>query len=239
MVLNIMLIRDFLKRQSDYKTPGTIAWKTRQRRMKDFNKWFESVFIYYPVDDKSIPTISIIDVGGTPDYWNYLDFKYINKVKITTLNIDIMDVPKGSNGSILSVKGDAVDLREFEDKKFDLAFSNSVIEHVGDVNHQQRMADEMRRVARHGYLQTPNKWFFIEPHFLFPFFSLLPLRIREELVYRFKLGHYSKAKTRDEARRIASSINLLSAGELKKLFPGTTLDKEKMGILNKSFIIKW
>lgn len=46
-----------------------------------------------------------------------------------------------------------------------MVFSNSVIEHAGNYEKQKRMAAEMQRAGVHYYLQTPNKWFFMEPHF--------------------------------------------------------------------------
>jgi hypothetical protein len=33
-------------------------------------------------------------------------------------------------------------------------------------------------VGRRHFIQTPNSWFPIEPHFLFPFFQFLPLSAR-------------------------------------------------------------
>lgn len=80
--------------------------------------------------------------------------------------------------NISSVSGDATDLREYEDKSFNLVFSNSVIEHVGDFTAQRKMAKEMMRVGKHCYLQTPNRYFPLEPHFLFPCFQFLPIRLR-------------------------------------------------------------
>jgi hypothetical protein len=58
---------------------------------------------------------------------------------------------------------------QYRDKEFDIAFSNSVIEHVGNDLRIRQMADEVRRVGRN-YLQTPNYYFPLEPHFFFPFF---------------------------------------------------------------------
>ena len=49
----------------------------------------------------------------------------------------------------------------FADDAFDMAFSNSVIEHVPD---HEAFSRELARVGRSYYVQTPNKWFPIEPH---------------------------------------------------------------------------
>ena len=59
----------------------------------------------------------------------------------------------------------------FKDKSFDAVFSNSVIEHVGTFEDQKMMANEVIRVTNFYFIQTPNLYFPIEPHFLVPFFQ--------------------------------------------------------------------
>ena len=49
-----------------------------------------------------------------------------------------------------------------------------MIEHVGNHGAQQRFAEEIRRVGRNYYVQTPNRWFPVEPHFVTPFIHYLP-----------------------------------------------------------------
>ncbi|MGH7860878.1 MAG: methyltransferase domain-containing protein [Candidatus Dormibacteraceae bacterium] len=73
-----------------------------------------------------------------------------------------------------SVIGDARDLAQFQAQAFDVAFSNSVIEHVGGADDQRRMASEAMRVASHYFVQTPKHYFPIEPHFLVPGFQFMP-----------------------------------------------------------------
>ena len=63
---------------------------------------------------------------------------------------------------------------EFTTGEFDVVFSNSVIEHVGDFDDQRRMADEVRRVGRRFFVQTPNRWFPLEVHTRLPFVHWLP-----------------------------------------------------------------
>ena len=72
------------------------------------------------------------------------------------------------------ISRDATNLHEFGDASFDIAFSNSVIEHLSTFENQARMAAEVRRVARAYWVQTPNFWFPIEPHFLVPAWHWLP-----------------------------------------------------------------
>ncbi len=229
--------RSFVKKQTDYSIPGTVAWKTRKKRMNDFNVWFDKLFIHNKTRGSS--DITILDVGGVPEYWKYLGFKYLGNVRITSLNIVLNRVPCEFKDTIISVIGNATDMHEYNDDAFDLVFSNSVIEHVGTFKDQQNMAWEMQRVAPHGYLQTPNKFFFMEPHFLFPFFQFLPVIIRVLLVQSFSLGHFAKAETREAAIEMVNSVQLLSYKQLRTLFPDAKIYKEKWMGLTKSFVLKW
>ena len=69
--------------------------------------------------------------------------------------------------------GDATDLSPFKDKSFDIVHSNSVIEHLYNFENQKKMASEIMRVGQKHIVQTPNKYFFLEPHLsYFPFFNL-------------------------------------------------------------------
>ena len=206
--------------------------------MQSFNEWFRYTFNTIGRDYKKHP-IKIIDIGGVPDYWKYLNFDYFDHSHITTLNMKSYEVPSDISGKVVSVKGTAINMSEYDDNTFDLAFSNSVIEHVGDYENQKKMAEEMRRIATHGYLQTPNRYFFMEPHFLVPFFQFLPVRVREELVYRFRLGHYPKATTRDEARIMVDYVHLLTEANLRSLFPNAEVFREKYKGFTKSFILRW
>ncbi len=61
----------------------------------------------------------------------------------------------------------------FGDREFDIAFSNSVIEHVPP-ELQAAFAAEVSRVADRYFVQTPNRYFPIEPHYQLPLFQFLP-----------------------------------------------------------------
>jgi len=86
----------------------------------------------------------------------------------------------------------------FEDQEFDVAFSNAVVEHVGDRADQERFCHELARVARRVFVTTPNRRFPIDPHTLLPFAHWLP-----------------------DGRRPHSldGIRPLTARELRSLFP--------------------
>jgi hypothetical protein len=50
------------------------------------------------------------------------------------------------------------------------------------------MAEEVRRVGQHYFLQTPNRYFPIEPHFVFLFFQFLLRVLQTALVRHLSLG---------------------------------------------------
>ncbi len=125
----------------------------------------------------------------------------------------------------------------FASKSFDVIYSNSIIEHIGRFEDQTRMANEVRRVGKRYFLQTPNRWFPIEPHFLFPFFQFLPVSIRVFLLRNFPLGWIGKIPDAKRAREIVKSIRLLDRKELRELFPGAHFYEEKFFGLTKSFVV--
>lgn len=181
--------------------------------------------------------IHILDVGGLPSYWEEMGYwdepDLASRTRITVINL----VTRPTNRpEVESLIGDARDLREFEDGSFSLAFSNSVIEHVGRFEDQQRMANEVRRVARSYYVQVPNYWFPIEPHFVFPGVQFMPDRAALWLHSNFSLGHMPRQADAGLAARDLYYLRLLNERELRKLFPDCTILREKYAGLVKSLV---
>lgn len=190
-------------------------------------------FIYFKnLIDKLNKPISILDIGGTQMYWQNmgLDDK---DYKITLLNLSKENT---TSTNFFSTVGDATDLSQYADKSFDVVFSNSVIEHLYTKENQKKMALETMRVGKYYFIQTPNYYFPLEPHFLFPGFQFLPKPIRAALIKKFKLGHITRKKTKEEARRIVDEISLLTISEMRELFPHSIIYKEKVAGLVKSVI---
>jgi hypothetical protein len=118
-------------------------------------------------------------------------------------------------------------LLPFDDDEFDVAFSNSVIEHVPR-HLQAAFAAEIRRVARRYFVQTPNRYFPLEPHYQVPFFQFMPERTQRALNRRFDLGW--------QARGHWEEIRLLSSRDLKRLFPDGQVYRERILGLPKSLL---
>jgi 2-polyprenyl-3-methyl-5-hydroxy-6-metoxy-1,4-benzoquinol methylase len=124
------------------------------------------------------------------------------------------------------VQGDGTRLR-YADGEFPLVYSNSVIEHVPK-ELQQAFADETRRVGQRYFVQTPNRWFPIEPHYQTPLFHFLPVWARKWLNRHFTLGWRKKGDWED--------VNLLSARDLRRLFPDAEIHRERLFGLTKSLM---
>jgi SAM-dependent methyltransferase len=115
----------------------------------------------------------------------------------------------------------------FEDDEFPVVFSNSVIEHVPR-DLQVNFANEIRRVGRRYFVQTPNRYFPIEPHYQAPLVQFLPRRWRLWLNQHVTLGWRTKGEWEE--------IELLSAKELSRLFPDAEIHRERLFGLTKSLM---
>jgi len=182
--------------------------------------------------------IKILDVGGTISFWENLGFlnEEVKDVEITLLNVKFIEV-SSTHPKIKQVVGNATNMANFQSNEFDIVFSNSVIEHVGDYEQQRQMATEVMRVGKKYFVQTPNLFFPIEPHFVFPLFQFMPINIRVWLLTNFALGWYDKVADKQLARSIATSIKLLNKRKFLNLFPEAQLYKEKFFGLTKSFTV--
>ncbi len=112
-----------------------------------------------------------------------------------------------------------------------------MIEYVGDYDEQRQMATESNASGKKYFVQTPNLFFPIEPHFVFPLFQFIPINIRVWLLTNFALGWYDKVTDKQLARSIATSIKLLNKRKFLNLFPEAQLYEEKFFGLTKSFTV--
>lgn len=176
--------------------------------------------------------VRVLDIGGTDSFWKVIADVSDAGLIVTLLNIHAEIV---SSPAFTGMAGDARSI-PFEDMSFDVVFSNSVIEHVGGYEDQKRMADEVRRLGKCYFIQTPNRFFPIEPHFLFPLFQFLPRPIQCLILKNFNLGWFKKTGDLEEAGRIIDGIRLLERREIVSLFPGAGIYEEKFLGMTKSFV---
>jgi hypothetical protein len=102
---------------------------------------------------------------------------------------------------------------------YDLVFSNSVIEHVGGHERRERFAEAVRTLADAYWVQTPYRYFPVEPHWIAPAMQFLPVAARSAIAYRWPLAH---TRPVDRADAVASVLwtELLDRTQLRQLLPG-------------------
>jgi SAM-dependent methyltransferase len=204
--------------------PESFANKLRSARFRQF----EAMVSRLP------RPIKILDVGGRAAFWENRGWAGRADVEIFSLNL-VREEERHKN--VKSLVGDATNLIEFRDGSFDIAFSNSVIEHLFTFENQRRMAAEMQRVGKAFWVQTPNFWFPVEPHFLLPGWQWMPLCMRVSLVRRWRCGWAGPFREVAAARNAVEEIRLLKKAELEAIFPNATLIPERFGGLVKSWTV--
>ena len=217
------MIRNLLRRLADFERDDSLAIKIR----------LKTIALFKELTSPLPKPLRILDVGGTEVFWERFGFAGDSRYNITLLNLHRIET---HHSNLRAVVGDARNMPEFRDGEFDIVFSHSVIEHVGDYDAQKQMVRELLRVGKRYFLQTPNFYFPFEPHFLFPCFQFLPLWLKTILLRHFSLG-WDRIPDKVRARKIASSIRLLKSSELRELFPGATIQGERFMGISVSLVV--
>jgi hypothetical protein len=221
-----MLIKptERLQRLANDSAAGSLSHRLRARRFRLFDQL---------VGDLPRP-LRIIDVGGTTTFWEQRGWAGRDDVSITLVNLE---AEERRYDNVHPTAGDATDLADHADGSFDVAFSNSVIEHLFTYEAQAAMAREVQRVGRAYWVQTPNYWFPVEPHFLVPGWQWLPEPARIALIRKRRLGWRGPCPEIEDARRAVGEIRLMTGKELATLFPHATLRPERFKGFTKSWIV--
>jgi hypothetical protein len=194
----------------------------RSQRMRLFERTF-------PITNRTC----VLDVGGSPLIWQFARVR----PQLTMLNLPTALQPDGAVVSLVAGDGCAL---PFKDAAFDIVFSNSVIEHVGTREAQQRFAAEVARVGRAYWVQTPNRAFPVELHLMLPFVHYLPRTWQRRTVERFTiwqlLARPSEAQRRFYIEHFLNDLKLLNASELGSLFPDGRILRERFFGWPKSLI---
>jgi SAM-dependent methyltransferase len=189
----------------------------RKRRMKQFQ------------DEFNIQSDTrILDIGGTSFNWNLVD----RHCRLTILNLTR---PKMIDPRYDWLIADGRYL-PFKDDAFDIVYSNSVIEHLSNKANQASFAEECMRVGRKYYIQTPNKWFPVEPHLITPVIHWLPKQLQKRLLRNFTLWGLITRPTQQYCDSFVQEVELLDQKRLKALFPGAKIWKERVLGLTKSLV---
>lgn len=169
----------------------------------------------------------VLDVGGSQWIWELAPVK----PKLTILNL----YATNGAGGAKYVRADGCEM-PFADNAFDVVFCNSVIEHLGNWSAIERFAEEVSRVGRRYWVQTPNRNFPLEPHYLGPLVHYLPKEWQKRIFrYGTGLGLLTKP-SKEEISQIVDELCLLTSRDLRQLFPRATIRIERFAGLAKSLI---
>jgi hypothetical protein len=200
--------------------PGSIGERLRLARWERFRRLFPA-----------IEDMTVVDLGGTADMWLRapLRAKHVHLINLEPHPAELPDWISAENADVTDPEVAA------ELAGHDLVFSNSTIEHVGGHSQRQRFAAAVRLLAPLHWIQTPYRYFPVEPHFVAPGFQFLPLAARARLVRRWPLTH-SRPGSPEEGMAAVVGIELLTRTEMRYLFPGDQLLGERVLGVTKSLI---
>ena len=210
-------MRYLFRKFADNENNSSVSYKLRKKRFNNFLKILD-------IKEND----NILDVGGVESTWFGSGFEK----KVTLLNLHFDQHLDDFN----YVLGDACNMNMFPDKSFVVVYSNSVIEHVG-MERQKEFAEEIMRVGKKYWVQTPFKHFPIESHFVFPFFQYLPFSARKLIALKWPYSHFKMNNAKkEEILEELSLISLLNKERLKNLFKGSHIFEEKFWGITKSLV---
>lgn len=180
----------------------------------------------------------ILDVGAEIDPTNENTIQFIdyyswkNNISAINLSSEHISLIKQYYPEVDARVGDACPL-PWEDKHFDIVYSNAVIEHLGNFERQKKMATEIMRVGKSWFVTTPNRWYPFEFHMRLPFVTWLPrngyIRFGQVISYNHMKRKYMTGIRRDDLR-------LMTAKDLKHCFPTSRIIKQRVTFMPETLI---
>lgn len=168
--------------------------------------------------------------GWDPSSWQ---FAPVRPQFVTTVNLQKLE---SSSPNIRAIQGDACNLPpQVTNQHYDLVFSNSVIEHLGGHIQRQCFAGYVHELADRHWIQTPYRYFPIEPHWLFPGMQWLPYEARTLVSMHWNRGHV-RTYSREEAQSQVNEIDLLGISQMRHYFPSSDIWFERVAGLVKSLV---
>ncbi|MCU0549758.1 MAG: methyltransferase domain-containing protein [Leptolyngbya sp. Prado105] len=168
----------------------------------------------------------ILDLGGSSYIWELMEHNF----QVTIVNLPNNEEQFEANCDRYTyVEGDATDLRQlFADQSFDVIFSNSVIEHVGDEGKQAAFAAEVQRLGKAYWIQTPSDRFPLEVHTGMLFYWQLPKFVQQRLKKSWR-------KKNPNWAAMVEGTRVLSRRKMRQLFPDAEIFSEQKLGFEKSY----
>jgi hypothetical protein len=159
------------------------------------------------------PETKILDVGVTSDSF-YPESNYFEKMYPYSNQITCVGTEDGSHlmemfAGLKYFQVTSGQPLPFGSDEFDIVFSNATLEHVGSRTAQASFLQEVCRVGKAFFVTTPSRWFPIEHHTGLPFLHYLPPAIFRSTIRNTRYKYWASEST----------LNIVTANEIKKLFP--------------------
>ena len=203
---------------ADPHSPHSLSARTRRRRWASLMQTFPD-----------LGSMRVLDLGGEMRSWAPAT---VMPAHLTIVNLS--EQPSDSP-AVQTIQGDACELpAALKGERFDLVFSNSVIEHVGGHDRCEAFADSVRSLSDRHWVQTPYRYFPIEPHWVFPGFQFLPLRAKAEVTRHWRLGRRTTVLA--DAIESSMTVELLDVTAMRHYFPDSEIRHERLAGVTKSLI---
>lgn len=204
----------------DAYSPVSLSARTRGARWRELHARFPA-----------LNRMRVVDLGGDLRAWRLAP---VRPRELVLLNRFEQDAP---DEWITTVVGDACALPdELRGERFDLVYSNSVLEHLGGHARREAFAASVHALGDAHWIQTPYRYFPLEPHWLCPGFQFLPVRARAAVTLRWPLGNYTQVESMAEAVRWSLATELVSETELRHYFPRSAVWRERVLGMTKSLV---
>lgn len=214
-----------------------VSRKSREKRAEIFRQLFS-------IDE----TTKILDIGSEDG--SNINF-YLQGTMASVENVYLADINQAAiesgNGQFgyKTILLDESGRLPFADNFFDIVFCSSVIEHVTigkekvweirngaeftrlSLERQTLLANEISRIGRSFFVQTPNKNFIFETHSWLPFIAFLP---RPLMIGALKFFNQFWIKV------TIPDFHLLNINQMQSLFPEAEIVSEKKFGMIKSII---
>jgi hypothetical protein len=192
------------------RAAAAISLRSRQRKFELFMK------LMRPTPETTIVDVGVADAPfgageGHEATYNFLEAMHPWRTQITAVSVD--ELPRFSEAfpEIRAVRADGRNL-PFENGEFDIAFSNAVVEHLGDRASQEAFAHELSRVGRRVFVTTPNRLFPVDPHTLLPVVHWLPPQARRTFIRRPELSSFRPLSPREFRSLFPYPVRLVNTG---------------------------
>ena len=139
------------------------------------------------------PRARILDIGSSTvenESANFLEKLYPYPDKITCAGLGGGAEIKAAYPDVSYTRIERGRPLPFPDGAFDIAYSNAVLEHVGNAAARHRFLGEALRVARNVFITVPNRWFPVEHHTGIPLLHFSPTLFRRALKST-RFGHWA------------------------------------------------